>query len=136
MPDSCRRTVTATMLLPGGRRLRLPALMVYDPKDCLAVRVTFGLGRPDAATWVFAWELLSRGLTGAAGIGDVRVAPVAGTDARLLLRLGRPGDIAELELDAADVLAFVAVAREHAPRDNREIRDALAGELSRIRQRA
>jgi hypothetical protein len=136
MPDSSCRAVTAAMLLPSGQRIRIPALMAYDPRDCLAVRMTFGLGGPETATWIFGWELLARGLTGAAGLGDVRVTPSPGTDSRLLLRLGRPGDEALVELDAAEVRRFVSFVRARSALHTRAVQDALDVELSRIVERA
>ncbi|MFF7197306.1 SsgA family sporulation/cell division regulator [Streptomyces sp. NPDC008079] len=136
MPDSCCHAVTASMPLPSGHRLRIPTWMAYDPQDCLAVRMTFGLGGPETATWIFAWDLLARGLTGAVGLGDVRVTPSAGTGSRLLIRLGRLGQDARVELDAAPVRRFVSFARERAPLDTRTVRSALDAELSRIVERA
>jgi hypothetical protein len=132
MPHSCCHAVTAVMLLPGGHRLRIPATMAYDPQDCLAVRMTFGPGGPGTAVWIFGWELLAKGLNGAVGLGDVRVAPCAGTNSWLLIRLGRPGDEAHVELDTADVRRFVAFARRRAPLHTRQVQDALDAELSRI----
>lgn len=136
MSGSCCHAVTASMRLPDGRRLRIPAWMTYDADDCLAVHMTFGLGGPRTATWVFGWELLVRGLLGAVGLGDVRVSPAAGTDARLLLRLGPPGADARVELDAADVRRFVTRVQERARADAPLIRAALDAELSRIVERA
>lgn len=138
MPDSCHYAVTASLHLPGGGRLPIPVWLTYSPQDCLAVRMTFGLGSGGShdATWIFGWELLARGLDVPAGLGDVRVAPAVGSASWLQLRLGAEGAQACVDLDAEGVRRFLAVVRPRAARDARLVADALDAELSRIVERA
>ena len=101
-PDAARRTATrglaAVLRVPGQPDLRLPALLRYAACDPYAVRMvllldscpdscpgsdgTGGGGRgadsdaPESVEWLFARALLTAGLTGPSGEGDVRVRVV------------------------------------------------------------
>lgn len=65
------------VLLPGHGAQDVPVVLRYDHGDPYAVVAEFHLvpGRPVA--WVFARDLVFRGLHGAAGEGDVRIRPCA-----------------------------------------------------------
>jgi hypothetical protein len=47
----------------------------YDPERPYEVQLTFHLGRADEADWVFSRQLLSEGLEGLSGQGDVKLWP-------------------------------------------------------------
>ncbi|MFF1873355.1 SsgA family sporulation/cell division regulator [Kitasatospora herbaricolor] len=47
----------------------------FDPQRPYEVLLTFHLGRPDEADWVFSRELLRDGLTTLSGQGDVKLWP-------------------------------------------------------------
>lgn len=74
-------TVTAgvalRLLAPTGEATTLNASFSYTSDDPYAVRVSFHVGLDSPVSWVFARELLSAGLKGPQGLGDVRVWPSA-----------------------------------------------------------
>lgn len=102
------RPSTAT-LQPTGQALR--ARLSWDRADPLAVTVSFWTvaGWVD---WVMARELLAAGLLMPAGVGDVRLEPVAG-DLQLVLDNGC--DQATLSLPASDVAGFLVLAYQRLP---------------------
>ncbi len=51
-------------------------------QDPYAVRIAFHVGLEEPVEWIFARDLLSRGIQGRQGIGDVRVRPSPGPSAR------------------------------------------------------
>lgn len=59
----------------------LVASFYYDKDDPYAVRIAFHAGLNEPVEWVFARELLSSGIEGPQGLGDVKVRPSAGTEA-------------------------------------------------------
>lgn len=66
------------LVVPDGTALPVAASLEYDTSDPYAVHVTFHTGGPGDDTqvvWTFARQLIIDGLSGPAGIGDVRVWP-------------------------------------------------------------
>jgi hypothetical protein len=66
------------LVVPDGTALPVAASLEYDTSDPYAVHVTFHTGGPGDDTqvvWTFARQLIIDGLTGPAGMGDVRVWP-------------------------------------------------------------
>ena len=51
------------------------AVLAYNPVDPFAVTATFSSPPAGEVVWIFARDLLSRGLSGPAGEGDVHVWP-------------------------------------------------------------
>lgn len=83
-PDAPRpsvdRGLAAVLRVPGQPDVPLLALLRYAAADPFAVRMVLlldGGEGPDSVEWVFARSLLTGGLTGPAGQGDVRVHAVA-----------------------------------------------------------
>jgi len=74
-------TVTADLelrlVVPGGPSLPVMAGLRYDSVDPWAVRVAFETGGEGdgVVEWLFARQLLTDGIAGACGEGDVRVWP-------------------------------------------------------------
>lgn len=96
--------------------------LTYDPSDPFAVHAAFRTGPDTEIGWVFARELLAAGLTGPAGIGDVRVRPVpadadaAGRRARhLVLELSSPSGRARFRADADVVGEFLLATYAAVP---------------------
>jgi hypothetical protein len=72
-------TVTAelelSLVVPDGPSLPVAASVAYDARDPWAVRVTFRTGEDSTVEWLFARQLLTDGIAGPVGDGDVRVWP-------------------------------------------------------------
>ena len=66
--------------------------LLYSRQDPYAVRIAFHVGLEEPVEWVFARDLLSRGIQGRQGIGDVQVRPSPGPAG------GEPGIVLNIEL--------------------------------------
>lgn len=100
------RTITHTLMVDitassVGPDSRMPMHLRYSPDEPIPVHLHFGDGRE----WLFARDLLIRGLNEATGVGDVRVWP-AGT--RMYVRLSSPDGTCLLSMDLPQVRRFVA----------------------------
>lgn len=112
-------TVTAELELhlqvPGGVSLPVAADVTYDARDPWAVKVVFLTGEDSTVEWLFARQLLTEGVAGPAGEGDVRVWPSMTDGIRTVsIAMGSPSGAAlfEIERDAVVELlqrTYVAV---------------------------
>lgn len=100
-------TVTAELELhlqvPGGPSLPVTADVVYDAHDPWAVRVTFRTGEESTVEWLFARQLLTDGIAGPIGEGDIRVWPSVADGVRTVsIAMSSPSGAAlfEIERDA------------------------------------
>ncbi len=64
----------------------------YSRQDPYTVRIAFHAGLEEPVEWTFARDLLSRGIQGRQGIGDVQVRPSPGPAG------GEPGSVLTIEL--------------------------------------
>jgi hypothetical protein len=89
--------------------VQIDAELRYDPSDPYAVAVAFHQGTSEVV-WVFARDLLIRGLSEPVGEGDVRVFPSLDAEghATVGLWLNAPTGQAVLKAAAQPVLGFVA----------------------------
>jgi len=72
----------------------LVASLYYSKEDPYAIRIAFHVGLDEPVEWIFARELLSSGIKGREGLGDVVVWPAtASAD-------GKPGNILNIELSS------------------------------------
>ncbi|WP_051653471.1 SsgA family sporulation/cell division regulator [Kitasatospora cheerisanensis] len=96
----------------------------YEAAAPYEVRLTFHLGRPDEADWVFSRELLRDGLESLSGQGDVKLWPAHCPchGATLHLALDSPHGSALLEASRPQVKAWLE-------RTYRLVPDGRAGEL-------
>ena len=80
----------------------------YDAAEPFTIAVSFQSEDDVWVEWVFARDLLVNGMTGSAGIGDVRLRPKR-TDGRtaLQLEIESPEGHALLELDRESVQRFL-----------------------------
>jgi hypothetical protein len=122
---------TGFVVLTDDEGAMVAAQLVYQPRDCLAVRLV--LRGPDAleVTWTFAWELLALGLMVPAGDGDITVRPVPGPIAGIEVALVALSS-ARLWLPEKDVAGFVGKVRTRVDLDARGIAPALDKELAAI----
>lgn len=101
---SLRRVLAVEVLSPPVTPRYLPVVLRYDLIDPYAVRAEFQL--PGASNcWVFARDLLARGLRSPVGDGDVRIWPVDGGGLRITLL--SPDGEALVQADAAGVDEFL-----------------------------
>lgn len=85
----------------------LVASLYYATEDPYAIRIAFHVGLDEPVEWIFARDLLSMGIQGREGLGDVAVWPSAGSKG------GAPGSVLNLELSSPFGQAhFEAPARE------------------------
>jgi hypothetical protein len=89
-------TVTAELELwcvePRQTMPPMLASLSYSREDPYAVRLAFYVGLDKPIEWTFARDLLSDGLAGREGIGDVRLWPSMGSAS------GTPGSVVNIEL--------------------------------------
>lgn len=102
------------LLLPSGERAPVPAELHYFVADPFAIHVTFRCTN-GPIRWVFARELLERGLTEAAGLGDVQLWPCVGDPDIVNLALRSPDGDAILEVGRADLASFLDRTHERVP---------------------
>ncbi|WP_425840793.1 SsgA family sporulation/cell division regulator [Streptomyces fractus] len=84
--------VTGVLAYPDGERLACQVELRYSADDPLVVRLVVPNGPARGGSWVLSRDLLSAGLTGAAGIGDVTVRPVAQENEPLGVEIEIRGD--------------------------------------------
>ncbi|WP_329133754.1 SsgA family sporulation/cell division regulator [Streptomyces sp. NBC_01476] len=126
---------TGCVDLPGDEAAVVTADLVYRPRDCLAVNMV--LRGPDgvAVGWTFAWELLSQGLVGPAGEGDIRVRPLRGAEPLVEVVLATSFG-ARVRFPARDIGFFVSRVRAFASHDEPHIARSLDAELATIMEEA
>ena len=88
----------------------------YDPTEPFTISVAFQTDEDVWVEWLFARDLLVNGLTGAAGIGDVRLRPrrTSGRTA-LQLEIESPEGHALLEFEREAVQRFLEVTIKLVP---------------------
>ncbi|WP_019074540.1 SsgA family sporulation/cell division regulator [Streptomyces hokutonensis] len=126
-----RVDATGFVVLADDEGAIIPTELVYQPDDCLAVRLVL-LG-PDGleVTWTFAWELLAQGLMSPAGEGDITVRPAQGPIDGVEVSLVAP-TLARVWLPEDGVAQFVRKVRGRVCLDARGIAPALDRELATI----
>jgi hypothetical protein len=98
----------------------LTGSLLYSRQDPYAVRIAFHVGLEEPVEWVFARDLLSRGIQGRQGIGDVQVRPSpgpAGGEPGIVLNIEliSPYGQARLEIPAREVIDFLRRAYQIVP---------------------
>lgn len=93
---------------PRQTPLPLPASFSYSREDPYAVHVAFHVGEGKSVEWTFARDLLSMGIAGREGLGDVRVWPSAGPEGSVLnIGVRSPFGEAHFEAPTNEILDFV-----------------------------
>ncbi len=92
------RTVSAELGLwlvtPQQTFAPLAARLFYSGDEPYAIRISFHAGQAESVEWIFARDLLSAGIQGREGLGDVKVWPSAGFEG------GPPGSVFNIELSS------------------------------------
>ncbi|MFZ3554315.1 SsgA family sporulation/cell division regulator [Streptomyces sp. BH055] len=101
---------------PDGERLACEVQLRYSADDPLVVRVVVPESRARGGSWALSRDLLSAGLTGTAGIGDVTVRPVVQEDAPLGVEIevrgARAGELVRFVMGHRALLTYLE--RSHA----------------------
>ena len=100
------------VVIPHRMTLPVPASFSYSREDPYAIHVAFDVGEGKSVEWTFARELVSMGIVGEEGMGDVRVWPSAGSEDRApgsVLNIGirSPFGEAHFEAPANEISDFV-----------------------------
>ncbi|MFI9243439.1 SsgA family sporulation/cell division regulator [Streptomyces sp. NPDC053086] len=77
MNSLVHKTLVVQLLAPGTGRCPVLAHLGYDADDPFAVTAVFAHDGHVLARWRLDREMLSAGLTGPVGVGDVRLRPAA-----------------------------------------------------------
>ncbi|MGW3493462.1 SsgA family sporulation/cell division regulator [Streptomyces sp. NPDC001020] len=108
--------VEARLVAAAPRMPSIPAMLHYDRRDPFAVRMKF----PAAATlegvdvcWTFSRDLLTAGMEGPEGHGDVRVRPY-GYD-RTVLEFHAAEGIAVVHIRSGEIRSFLRRTVELVP---------------------
>ncbi|MEV0640735.1 SsgA family sporulation/cell division regulator [Streptomyces sp. NPDC050619] len=108
--------VEARLVAAAPRMPSIPATLHYDRRDPFAVRMTF----PAPATlegvevcWTFSRELLSAGVKGPEGHGDVRVRPYG--YGRTVLEFHAPEGTAVVHVRSDELGQFLQATSELVP---------------------
>lgn len=100
------RELTLRVVQPADRALDVPVVLRYGTADPWAVHATFHIGHGQQVTWIFARDLLQRGLHGPAGHGDVRIRPLPDGATVEIALLSVDGD-AVLQTAASTIVDFL-----------------------------
>jgi hypothetical protein len=100
------------LVVPQQTIVPLVASLFYTCEDPYAIRVAFHVGLDEPVEWIFARELLSKGMEDRAGHGDVQVWPASesadGAPAKVLnIELASPFGQAHFEAPIAEVSDFL-----------------------------
>ena len=115
----------------------LTGSLFYSRQDPYAVRLALYVGLEEPVEWIFARDLLSRGIQGCQGIGDVQVRPSPGPaggepGSVLDIELISPYGQARLEAPAQEVTDFLRRAYQIVPDGQESAHIDLDAELSEL----
>lgn len=126
--------LTVGLLDEDGELTPVPTELGYDAGDPFAVSLDFHTSEPGPVRWLFARDLLSRGLHEPSGDGDVHIWPCLDTAGRAVVMVELCSLVggALVQIRTADVAAFVSrtheVIRPGAEPDHLDV-DALLAAL-------
>jgi len=118
------------LLRPGGDPLPVRARLVWRTTDPYTVRLGFHTRAAADVVWVLSRELLAEGLTGEAGVGDVRLRPAP--DATVLLELRPPTGQTWLRIDTWVLAEFLDTTYRHIPLGCESLGLSLDDEISAL----
>ncbi|MDX3232416.1 SsgA family sporulation/cell division regulator [Streptomyces sp. ME19-01-6] len=102
------QAVQARLIASTPEARAIPACLRYEREDPFAVRVSFPPTASldgEAVEWTFGRELLTAGLRGPAGSGDVQVWPCG--PHRTVLEFHAPEGMAMVQFDTDDLQLFL-----------------------------
>ncbi len=122
-----------SLVVPGGPSLPVLADLRYSADDPWAVRVAFQTGGEGdgVVEWMFARQLLTDGIAGTVGEGDVRVWPSMTNGERVVnLAMASPSGSALFEIDRDSLVEFLQKTYLAVPTGTEEDVVDLDAELS------
>ena len=128
-----RAELELRLVVPGGPSLPVLADLRYAADDPWAVRVAFQTGGDGdgVVEWMFARQLLTDGIAGTVGEGDVRVWPaVSGGERVVHLAMASPSGSALFELDRDELVEFLQQTYLAVPTGSEEAAVDLDAELA------
>jgi hypothetical protein len=110
-----RSELELRLVVPGGPSLPVLADLRYAADDPWAVRVAFQTGAQNGdgsgdgvVEWMFARQLLTDGIAGTVGEGDIRVWPAMSGGERVInLAMASPSGSALFEIDRDALVEFL-----------------------------
>ncbi len=113
-PPIVTHPLTAGLIDEDGELTPVPAELGYDADDPFAVSLDFHTSESAPVRWIFARDLLSRGVHEPSGDGDVHVWPCLDTAGRavVMVDLCSLAGQALVQMRTSDVAAFLARAQE------------------------
>ena len=118
-PSTVSTALALRLVVAGGTTMPVRAVLRYDIADPYAVQASFHTGsgaEADIVEWTFARQLLTDGVGGATGEGDVRVWPSSHAGEPVaFLSLSSPSGRAVFEVPLADLEAFLVMSCEVVP---------------------
>ena len=108
------------LVVPQQAIVPLVASLFYASEDPYAIRIAFHVGLDEPVEWIFARELLGKGIEGREGVGDVTVWPASESadgvpGAVLNLELASPFGQAQFEAPVRQVRDFLRRTYEAVP---------------------
>jgi Streptomyces sporulation and cell division protein, SsgA len=100
------------LVVPQQTVVPLVASLYYSKEDPYAIRIAFHVGLDEPVEWIFARDLLSNGIEGRAGLGDVVVWPSSASvdgehGAVLNIELSSPFGQAHFEAPIKEISDFL-----------------------------
>ena len=118
------------LVIPQHAAVPLVASLFYSGEDPYAVRMAFHVGTDEPVEWIFARDLLSEGMTGPSGDGDVRVWPSSAEGEPMLnLVLSSPFGQAHFEAPMQALAGFLRCTYEAIPAGHEGDYFDIGGEL-------
>ena len=118
-PTCVKADLQLRLVVAGSKPLPVRAGLRYDQQDPYAVQVAFytgASGQGDVVEWTFARSLLSEGMAGPAGDGDVQVWPSRSTAGPVTcLSLSSPSGRALFEVPLPELSGFLAETYRAVP---------------------
>lgn len=127
-----RTELELRLVVPGGPSLPVLADLRYAADDPWAVRVAFQTGGEGEGIveWLFARQLLTDGVAGAVGEGDVRVWPsMSGRERVINLAMASPFGSALFEIDRDALVEFLQQTYLAVPTGTEEVQVDLDAEI-------
>ncbi len=142
-PTTVSSLLQLRLVVPGAVPLPVRAGLSYDAADPYAVTVDFHTGGPtgspgvvsedddDVVSWTFARALLTDGVSGPAGAGDVQVWPSSSAGERVVcLSLSSPSGTALFEVPLGDLVDFLGQTYDAVPTGAESEHVDVEGELA------
>lgn len=121
-PTTVRSELVLTLVVPEATTVPVRSSLSYDARDPYAVTVAFHTGAastagvPDVVEWTFARQLLTDGVHGPVGEGDVQVWPSASANVTAVsLSLSSPSGRARFEIPLSELVEFLALTYVAVP---------------------